>query len=81
MQMADLLSAKDSEDSEEGLNEQEVEVLQKAGIIRGRLSASPRKRAKNHIVFVEEQAEGSSVTHTSDHVCPHSQLQRASMLR
>ena len=58
MQMADLLSPKDSKDSEDSLGEDEITVLQKAGVIHGRVSRSPRSRAKNHIIFVENEAEG-----------------------
>lgn len=59
MQTADLLSPRDTEDSEGGLDDQEVSILQKAGIVRGRVAATPRSRAKNHIVFVEDEAEGT----------------------
>lgn len=52
-----------SEDDEEGLQEEELEILREAGLIAARSSGKPKRRKSTrgtpkHIVFAEDEAEG-----------------------
>lgn len=55
--MANLVKDPLNEDDEEGLGEEELEVLRKAGILKSSEQTS-RKRKPQHIVFAESAEEG-----------------------
>jgi U3 small nucleolar RNA-associated protein 11 len=70
----DVHQAEDDDD-DAGLDEEELEILRDAGIIAGpskvgRKRKSSRSGAK-HIVFVENEEEGTYGRSTGSHVCPY----------
>lgn len=65
--MADLLSSdvsKESDQTEAGLDEGEIEILQQAGILKTN-KTSIKKRTRNHLLFVNNDEEGA----VSDSIC------------
>ena len=49
----------DDEDLEGGLEDEELETLRQAGIISGKFSKRRSKKPTNHLVFVDNESEGS----------------------
>ncbi|KAL5494964.1 hypothetical protein ACEPAI_426 [Sanghuangporus weigelae] len=67
-ELADLIaphvvSGKDQDNEEDGLDEQELGVLRQAGIIKApKSSKRPSKRSSKHIIFVESEEEARKYT-------------------
>lgn len=60
--LADLVKLGAGEDEEEGLGEEDLEILREAGLL-AESTTKPKKRksiraAPRHIVFAEDEAEG-----------------------